>query len=330
VTTRAQSRIALRPFLFALVLALVGSPAVAQEYPVPGRVIRIVVPFTPGVGADILARLLGPRLAERWNVPIVTENRVGASGNLGTDFVAKAAPDGQTLLFAATSFGTNPALFRNLPFDTVTSFSPVAIVATSVLSFLASPKVPAQNIREFLDLARREPGKLNYASGGSGTPQHLTMELFKLETGVDLVHVPYKGSGAALPDLLAGHVQAMIAPLQTAAPYVQNGDVRMLAVLSAAREPAFPNVPTMKEAGLAGLEVETWYGIVAPAGTSARIVAKWNAELNQLLTLPEIREALARQGMAPAGGPPERLATLISQELARWTRVVKAAGIAAD
>jgi tripartite-type tricarboxylate transporter receptor subunit TctC len=330
VTTRAQSRIALRPFLFALVLALVGSPAAAQEYPVPGRVIRIVVPFTPGVGADILARLLGPRLAERWNVPIVTENRVGASGNLGTDFVAKAAPDGQTLLFAATSFGTNPALFRNLPFDTVTSFSPVAIVATSVLSFLASPKVPAQNIREFLDLARREPGKLNYASGGSGTPQHLTMELFKLETGVDLVHVPYKGSGAALPDLLAGHVQAMIAPLQTAAPYVQNGDVRMLAVLSAAREPAFPNVPTMKEAGLAGLEVETWYGIVAPAGTSARIVAKWNAELNQLLTLPEIREALARQGMAPVGGPPERLATLISQELARWTRVVKAAGIAAD
>jgi tripartite-type tricarboxylate transporter receptor subunit TctC len=330
VTIRAQSRIALRPFLFALMLALVGSAAAAQEYPVPGRVIRIVVPFTPGVGADILARLLGPRIAEHWNAAIVTENRVGASGNLGADVVAKAAADGHTLLFTATSFGTNPALLHNLPFDPVASFSPVAVVATSVLSFLASPQVPAQSMKEFLDLARREPGKLNYGSGGSGTPQHLTMELFKLETGIDLVHVPYKGSGAALPDLLAGHVQAMIAPLQTAAPYVQSGNVRMLAVLSAARAPAFPDVPTLKEAGLPGREVETWYGVFAPAGTPARIIGKWNAELNQLLGLPEIRDALARQGMLPAGGPPDRLASLVDQELGRWKRVVKAAGIAVD
>jgi tripartite-type tricarboxylate transporter receptor subunit TctC len=156
------------------------------------------------------------------------------------------------------------------------------------------------------------------------------MELFKLETGIDLVHVPYRGSGGALPDLLAGHVQAMIAPLQTAAPYVQNGNVRMLAVFSNSRAPAFPEVPTMKEEGLPGLEVETWYGVVAPAGTPPRVIAKWNTELNQLLTLPEIRAALARQGMAPAGGPPERLAALIKAELARWTRVVKAAGIAID
>jgi tripartite-type tricarboxylate transporter receptor subunit TctC len=331
MTRRAQSQKGLRPFLFALaVLAIIAGPAAAQDYPVPGRVIKIVVPFTPGVGADILARLLGPRIAARWNVPIVTENRVGASGNLGAELVANAPPDGTTLLFAATSFSTNPALLRNLPFDPVSSFAPIGIVATSVLSFLVAPQVPVQTMRDFLALARREPGRLNYASGGLGTPQQLSMELIKLEARIDLVHVPYRGAGNSLPDLMAGHVQAMIAPLQTAAPYVQDGRVRMLAVMSSVRAPAFPDVPTLAEEGLPGLEVETWYGVVAPAGTPARIVNKWNAEINQLLGLPEIRDALARQGMIPAGGSPERMADLIKQELARWTRVVKASGIAAD
>ncbi|MGH8680017.1 MAG: tripartite tricarboxylate transporter substrate binding protein [Burkholderiales bacterium] len=302
--------------------------AAGQAY--PSRTVTIVVPYTPGTGADILSRVLGPRLAERWKVGVVTDNRAGATGNIGTDFVAKSAPDGYTLLFTATSFGTNPAIHAKLPFDPVKSFAPVALVATSGLAVLVNPQLPAQTLREFLALVRQHPGKFYYASPGNGGPQHLAMELLKQETGIDLVHVPYKGMGGALNDLVGGHVQAGIVALQTAAPHAQSGKLRMLAVMSAARSPAFADVPTLKELGFPSLEVETWYGLFAPAGTPAASVGTVNAEVNALLGQPDLRELLARQGMIAAGGPPGRLGDLVQRELARWSRVVAAAGIKAD
>jgi len=314
--------------LGALVLACAASLSIAQDF--PARTVHLIVPFTPGTGADLLARLLGPRLAERWKVAVVTENKAGATGNIGADFVARSAPDGHTLLFVATSFGTAPALSRTLPFDPVKSFAPVALVATSALLVVTHPALPARSVPDLVRLAKREPGKIHYSSPGSGGPQHLAMELLKLETGVDIVHVPYKGSAGALADVVSGHVQVTIAGLQTAQPHVRSGRLRALAVMSATRASAFPDVATLSEQGLRELEVETWYGVFAAAGTSPQVLAKINADLNALLNDAAIRHAIEKQGMAPAGGPPERLGELLKRELARWTRVVNAAGIKAD
>jgi tripartite-type tricarboxylate transporter receptor subunit TctC len=287
------------------------------------------VPYTPGTGADILARLLGPRLAERWKVAVVTENKAGATGNIGADFVARSPADGYTLLFVATSFGTTPALTR-VPFDPVKSFAPVALIATSGLVVVINPQLPARSMRELIELVKREPGKLHYSSPGNGGPQHLAMELLKLETGMDIVHVPYKSAAGALADLVGGHVQATVAAVQTAQPHVVSGKLRAVGVMSAERSQAFPEVPTLKEQGLPELEVETWYGAFAPAGTPGAVVSRINRDLDFLLKDGSIREFLAKQGMAPAGGPPERLGELVRRELARWTRVVNAAGIKAD
>ena len=314
--------------IFVVLAAFAAAAATAQDY--PARPVHITVPYTPGTGADILARVLGPKLAERWRSAVVVENRVGATGNIGTEYVAKAASDGYTLLFTATSFGTNPALSRTLPFDPVKSFAPVVLAATSSLAVIVHPQVPAKSLREFIALARSQPGKLHYSSPGNGGPQHLAMELLKLEAGIDLVHVPYKGAGGALTDLIGGHVQAMISALQTVAPHVQSGKLRMLAVMSDERSPAFPEVPTAKEQGLPELEVETWYGLFSPAGTPQVIIQKINSDVNELLKDAAIREMLSRQGMTAAGGAPERFGELVKQELARWTRVVDAAGIKAD
>ncbi len=304
--------------------------AVAQDAFFPARTVQIVVPYTPGTGADILARILGPRLAERWKVGVVTDNRAGATGIIGTDFVAKAVPDGHTLLFTATSFGTTPALTAKLPFDPARSFAPVSLVATSSMSLVVHPQLPVKSLKEFIALAQRQPGKLLYCSPGNGGPQHLAMELIKLETRTDLVHVPYKGSGGALTDLMGGHVQAMVVSLQTVAPFVQNGRLRMLAIMGAERSNAFPSLPTIKEQGLPNLDVETWYGVLAPAATPPSAIAKINTELHALLQLPDIREQLARQGMNVVGGPPDKLGNLVKSELARWARVVNAAKIKAD
>jgi len=315
----------------AVLSALVAAaPAARAQESYPARNVTLVVPYTPGTGADILARILGPKLAERWKVAVITDNRAGATGNIGTEHVAKSPPDGYTLLCTATSFGTNPALSRKLPFDPVKDFAPVVLLATSAVSLVVNAQLPAKSVRELVDLAKKQPGKLYYSSPGNGGPQHLTMELFKQETGSDIVHVPYKGSGGAIADLIAGHVQAMVISLQTAAPYVQGGKLRMLAVMSAERSGAFPDVPTMKELGHGDLEVETWYGMFAPAGTPPAVVARVNADLNTLLREPGVRALLEKQGMNPAGGPPERFGGLVKSELARWARVVKSAGIKAD
>ena len=319
----------MKAFRFAFAAFFIFSfSALAEDF--PSRPVRIVVPYTPSTGADILSRLLGPKLGERWKVAVVTENKPGATGNIGAEFVAKSPPDGHTLLFVATSFGTTPALQKNLPYDPVKSFEPVALIATSGLVVVVNPQVPARSMKELIDLAKREPGKLHYSSPGNGGPQHLAMELVKLETGMDIVHVPYKAAAGALTDVVGGHVDATVAAVQTAHPQVQAGKLRALAVMSAERSPAYPDVPTMKEQGLADLEVETWYGSFVPAGTPPQVVQKLNTDLNTVLRDAQVREAIEKQGMTPVGGTPQRLANLLKSELPRWDRVVSAAGIKAD
>ena len=321
-----------RSTLAALVAAALPLlPALAQAPAFPSRPVTLVVPFTPGTGADVIARLIAPRLGERLQTTIVVDNKPGASGAIGTELEATAAPDGHTLLFTATSHGTVPALKHRLPYDPVKSFTPIALAATSALSVVVSPSVQAKTMGEFIALARKQPGALYYSSPGNGSPQHLTMELIKLETGIDLVHVPYRGSAGAATDLIGGHVQATVAALQTMAPFVSTGKLRMLAVLSEERSSAFPDVPTLKELGFAAnLVVDTWYGLFAPAGVPPAIVTRLNSEVNACLQQADVREALAKQGLNEVVDKPERLATLLAQELARWNRVVAAAGIKED
>ena len=314
--------------LAVLFLATLAGVASAQEQ-WPSRPVHVVVPYTPGTGADILSRVLGPKLAERWKAAVVTDNKPGATGNIGADFAAKTTSDGYTLLLTATSFTTNPAL-KPAPFDPVKDFAPIALLATGALGVYINPQVPAKSMREFVTLVRSQPGKLYYSSPGNGGPQHLAMELLKLETGMNIVHVPYKGAGGAITDLVGGHVQAMISALQTVAPHVQAGRLRMLAVMSAHRAEAFPDVPTLKEAGMPDLEVETWYAMFAPAGTPAGIIDRINRDVNELLKEADVRDVLAKQGLEPAGGTPQALGVRVKRELANWTRVVKAAGIKAD
>jgi len=313
-------------FLFAALFLLCGT-ATAQEW--PSRPVHIVVPYTPGTGADILARVFDPKLSQRLKASFVVDNKPGATGNIGADVVAKSPPDGYTLLLTATSFTTNPAL-KPAPFDPVKDFAPVALLATGALGVYVNPQVPAKSMPEFIGLVKKQPGKLYYSSPGNGGPQHLAMELLKLDTKIDIVHVPYKGAGGAIADLVGGHVQAMVSALQTVAPHVQSGRLRMLGVMSAKRAEAFPDVATLKEQGLPDLEVETWYAMFAPAGTPAPIVQRLNREMNDLLKQADVRDVLEKQGLVPEGGAPQILGERVKMELARWTRVVKAAGIKAD
>jgi tripartite-type tricarboxylate transporter receptor subunit TctC len=296
--------------------------------------VQLVVPYTIGTGADLTARQLAPRLAERWKVGVITDNRPGATGNIGTEFVARSQADGHVLLMTATSFGTTPALSVSgggkLPFDPVASFAPVIQIAASELTFVVHPQLPVRSMREFVQFAKRRPGQLLYASPGNGGPQHLTAELIKLEAGIELVHVPYKGMAGAMVDLIGGHVQAMVAAVQTVAPQVRSGKLRMLALMSEQRSAAYPDVPTMGEQGLPNLMVETWYGLFTPAATPPAVVMKLNADINALLQQPDARDALTRQGLNVVGGSAERFGAMVKQELTRWARVVAAAKIRAN
>ena len=303
-------------------------PAAAQSY--PSRPVNFIVPFTPGTGIDIIARTLGQRLGERWGQGFVVDNRPGASGNIGAAAVAKATPDGYTLMVTATSLVTNAAVNKNLPYDPLKSFEPISLVATGTMSLLVSNNTPVHTVEELVSYAKQRPGELTYASSGNGTPQHLSMELFKLEAGVDLTHVPYKGTAGAVIDTVAGRVNALFIPIHTALPFLQRKQLRMLAIVSPERSPVVPNAPTMKEAGFPGIQIENWYGILAPAGTSAEIIAKLNAEINAQLASPQVNAILAKEGLNPVGGTPSRLTELIKTEQQRWQRVVAAAGITAD
>lgn len=314
----------------AVAVALNPVRALGQNgVPFPQRPVTLVVAGAPGTGADILARSLAGGLSERWGVALVTDNRVGASGTIGSSFVARSAPDGHTLLFVPTSFATNAALMP-LSYDPVKSFTAVSLLATGALAFVINAQVPAKSLREFISLARREPGRLNYASPGSGSPQHLAFELIKLETGIDVLHVPYKGSGTVLTGLLALQTQATVSALQTVGPHVASGKLRMLAIMSAERAKSAPSVPTMREEGFSGLDIETWYGVFAPASTPRATVARINADLNAQLQQPTMKEILQKQGLEPAGGPPERMAQRLAHELALWARAVRQAGVKLD
>ena len=322
---RARREFLIQTAAAAIGLAVPWKAGAQAAYPT--RPVTIVVPFTPGTGADVLARLLAPQLDARLKQPFVVENRAGASGAIGMEAVAKAKPDGYTLLFTATSQGTLPALRQDLPFDARNSFTPVALLATSALALVVSPEVPAKTVGDLVALAKAKPGALYYSSPGNGSVQHLTMELFKLETHTNLVHVPYKGSAGAATDLVGNHVQVTVAALQTMAPFVKSGKLRMLAVLSDQRSGAFPDVPTAKEAGLPNLVVDTWYGALGPSGLPPEIVGHLNAEIDAALQVPEVRTAMAQQGMTPVVAGPERMGQLLTSELARWKRVVADAGI---
>jgi tripartite-type tricarboxylate transporter receptor subunit TctC len=314
-----------------VIAALVtATSSTAQPSSYPSRSIELVVPSTPGTGADVLARLLDDTLAATLDTSVVVENKAGASGAIGTEFVAHAKPDGHTLLVTATSHGTVPAFKAKLPYDPVTSFAPVALLATSTMAIVVTPELPVKTLAEFIALAKEQPGKLYYSSPGSGSIQHMAMELVKLDTGIDLVHVPYKGTAGAVSDVVGGHVQASVVALQTVATFAKSGRVRMLAVLSYARSPAFPDVPTLREIGYSNLVVDTWYGVFAPAGTAPAIVARLNAAFNAALDAPQIRQSLAQQGMTAVVDQPERLRALLQSELTRWTRLVREARITAD
>lgn len=294
------------------------------------RPITIVVPYTPGTGIDIVARIVGDELRARWNQPVIVDNKPGASGNIGTQFAARAKPDGHTLLMTANTFVTNVPLAKVAPYDAVQSFAPIVEAATGAIVLAVNPSVPAETARALIDEAKRRPGALTYASPGIGTPQHLAMELFKLSTEVDVRHIPYKGSSGAVADLTGGHVNAMFLPLHTALPLAEKGRIRLLAVGGAARSPLAPEVPTLAEQGVQSFDVAFWYGLLAPAGTPRDVVDRINAAVNEILQAPHTREALAKQGLVAVGGTPEQFAGLIAKDLERWTGVVTRAGITAE
>jgi tripartite-type tricarboxylate transporter receptor subunit TctC len=314
---------------FVAAIALAGA-AQAQE-PYPSRPVKLIVPFTPGTGIDILARTLGQRLGEDWKVAVVVENRPGASGNIGTEAVAKSAPDGYTLLTTAATIVQNRSLFTTIPYDPVKDFTPVAPLAIGRLALVVHPSVNAKTVKELVALAKANPGKLNYASPGNGTPHHLAMELFKSKAGIDIVHVPYKGTAGAVQDLLGGQVQVMFLPVHVALPQVEGGKLVMLAAGGTERAGATPSMPSLSEAaGIRDIEADIWYGLYAPAHTPPAIVDRLNAEVNRVLKVPEVADALAKQGLQPTGGTPAALDQLTKSDLERWTVVVREAKIRAD
>jgi tripartite-type tricarboxylate transporter receptor subunit TctC len=328
---KLQNRAWCAPLAILLTSALSGlAQAQAPLSAYPSKALTLIVPYSTGTTGDTLARLLGAKLSERWGVAHLVDNKAGAAGVIGSEALAKAAPDGHTLMFTATSHSTVPAVRPKLPFDPIKSFAPVLLLGTSAMALVVSTKVEAQTLKEFVALAKAKPGKLDYSTPGTGGVQHLAMELFMQDTGTQLVHVPYKGSAGALTDVVGGHVQASVSSLQTAGPLVTSGKLKMLAVMGEERSPAFPQVPTLKELGHPSLVVDTWYGVMAPAGTPADVVAKINAELNALLKLPDVREALAKQGVVAAGGTPDRLQQWVATDIARWTKLVATAQIKTD
>ncbi len=306
------------------------SPAAGTAQAYPAKPIRIIVPFTPGTGIDILARAAGQKLSERWGQGAVIDNRPGASGNIGNEAVAKSAPDGYTLMVTANTFAITPALSKKLPFDPVRDFAPVTQMAIGTLALAVHPSLPVNSVAALIKLAKARPGEINYASPGSGTPQHMAAELFKLIAGIRMVHVPYKGSAGAVTDLVGGQVPVMFLPMHTVLPYAQAGRLRVLAQSGAKRSAVAPGYPTFDEAGLRGVDVDFWYGMMGPAGMSRDIVLKLNGEIAAILRLADVREGLVRQGLEPVTGTPEQFTELVRADLARWSRVVRDARITAD
>jgi tripartite-type tricarboxylate transporter receptor subunit TctC len=313
-------------FALAAVVAAGLAPAHAQY---PNRPIKLVVPFTPGTGIDILARTWGQKLQDRLKNPVVIENRPGASGNIGTEAVAKSPADGYTLLFTATTLVQSAVLYKSVPYDPK-GLTPIGLAAIGNLSLVAHPSVPARSVAELVALAKSQPGRLNYASPGNATPHHLAMELLKSHFGLQLVHVPYKGTAGAVTDILGGTIQLMFLPVHVALPQVQAGKLQMLASGGAQRSAVTPEVPSLAEAGVKDIDVDIWYALLGPAGLPREVVALLNAELAAILGEPATRAGLLKQGLSPQTGTPADLARLIESDLERWGRVVREARITAD
>jgi tripartite-type tricarboxylate transporter receptor subunit TctC len=312
-----------------LTLALTAAGALAQAY--PSRPVKLVVPFPPGGPTDVVGRLVAAKLGESLGQPVVVENRPGAGGTVGSDAVAKSPPDGYTLLFGSTStLAMAPSLYKNLPYDPQKAFAPISRVSIGPLLIAVNANVPARTLKELIELAQREPRRLNYGSAGNGTPPHLAAEYFKTLAGVDIVHVPYKGGGPALQALIAGEVQVLFEGQVTLDPHIRSGKVRALAITSPQRDSALPDVPTVAEAGLPAFQVQFWSGLAAPAGTPPEIVQRLNGAVLAALETTEVRETLARQGLKPAGGSPAEFASFIAAEVARWADVVHKSGARID
>jgi tripartite-type tricarboxylate transporter receptor subunit TctC len=320
----------IRGFVSALGLAaaVLAVPAQAQQY--PSRPVHVVVPYPAGGPNDIIVRLVGKRLGETLGQPVVVENRPGAGGNIGTDSVAKSAPDGYTLVSVGPGALIINPLLGKVPYDTMRDFAPVTIMAVAPNALVAHPSFPAKSVGELIALAKRSPGTINYASGGSGSTPHLAAALFAVMAKVQLTHVPYKGTGPATADLIGGQVQIAFLGIPTVLPHIRSGKLRALATTGRRRSPELPGVPTVDEAGVPGYELSPWYGLLAPAGTSAAVVTRLASEVTTIVRSPAMREQLAAQGAEPSGGTPEEFAQTLRSDAATWSRVVKDAGIRAD
>jgi tripartite-type tricarboxylate transporter receptor subunit TctC len=324
-------RSAVRVLAVLLLSAVAGgnwSEALAQAY--PSKPIKIVVTFPLGGAPDILARLFGAKMQENWGQPVIVDNRPGAGGNIGADYVAKSPADGYTLVMGTVgTHAINASLYSKMPYDPVRDFAPVILVAQTPNLLVVNNNVPAKTVQELIDYARANPGKVNFGSPGIGTSIHVSGELFNTMAGVKTQHVPYKGRQFAIPDLLGGQIQMMFDNMPSALPVAREGKLRALAVTSAKRHPAAPDIPTMAET-LPGFEATSWFAVYAPAATPADVVGKLNAEMNRIMTLADVKEKLANIGLDVAGGTPEALAAYTKSELAKWAKVVKESGAKAD
>jgi len=327
-----QRNVDRRQFLQRVALLLVASlgagASLAQDY--PSRPVRMVVPFSPGGSTDTLARIVGQKLTERSGQPVIIENRAGAGGHIGAEQVAKSAPDGYTLLLGGVPHAISASLYSKLPYDLARDLAAIAEVASFPSAIVLHPSLPANSVKELIALARARPGQLSFGSAGIGSPNHLSLELFQAMAGVRMVHVPYKGSGQLVGDLLAGQVQLASMGLPVAVPHVQSGKLRAIAVTGAARSPLLPEVPTVSEAGLPGFEVTSWYGVFGPAGLPADIVVKLNFEIGSAVMAPDVKERLAALGAEPSVKAPDQFARYVRQEITKWAKVVKDSGAKAE
>ena len=309
----------------AIALLAVAGAASAQSYPT--KAVRLVVPFLAGGSTDIVGRTVAQKLSEMWGQQAFVDNRPGGGTTIGTDLVAKSAPDGYTLLVTPAPFTINPSLLAKLPYDALNDFAPITLINTTPLVMVVHPGVPAKNIKELIALAKSKPGKLNFGSSGTGGSNHLAGELFDAMAGVKMVHIPYKGNAGALTDIVGGHLDVVYNGVTSAIALIKGGKLRALAVTSLQRTPALPDVPTLNESGLKGFEAVAWNGLTAPAKTPRDVIMKINADVLKIVSSPELRERLKADGSDPVGNSPEQFATFLRDEIAKWAKVIKFANV---
>ena len=319
-----------RRFLGALAATVAAAPLGVCAQGISKRPVRIVVPFTPGAGPDIVARLLAPKLQARWDQPFIVENKPGASGTIGAEIVAKAPPDGQTIMVGPASALTAPHLYTKLNYDVIRDLQPITNIGSTSLALVVHKAFPPGTVQEFIAYVKARPGQLNYGSPGNGTHHHFCMELFKLQAGLDIVHVPYKGSSGAENDLIAGTIPTMFLPIHVALPKIRAGQIKVLASTLRERHPLFPDIPSLHEQGVTNYDVDLWIGVWAPAGISAEILNKYNSELRAIVAQPEMREQLASQGLVPNTMTTEQFSKLVRDDYEKWGRVMREAKIKAD